>query len=58
MKPQLSLQTNDASLLNEFANSFEVRKRTLHLVLSRDYPEALKLASELIELLKKEYHLE
>ncbi len=58
MKPRLSLQTNDASLLNEFANSFEVRKRTLHLVLTRDYPEALTLASELIELLKKEYHLE
>ena len=58
MKPLLSLQTNDASLLNEFANSFEVRKRTLHLVLTRDYPEALKLGSELIELLKKEYHLD
>jgi hypothetical protein len=57
MKPQLSLQTNDPSLLNEFANSFEVRKRTLHLVLTRDYPEALTLASALIELLKKEYQL-
>jgi hypothetical protein len=57
MNPQLSLQTNDASLLNEFANSFEVRKRTLHLVLTRDYPEALTLASALIELLKKEYQL-
>lgn len=58
MKASLPLQDNDASLLNEFANSFEVRRRTLHLVLTRDYPDALKLASEIIELLKKEYHLE
>jgi hypothetical protein len=57
MNPPLALQTNDPSLLNEFANSFEVRRRTLHLVLTRDYPEALKLAGQLIELLKKEYHL-
>jgi len=52
------LQSSDPALLNEFANSFEARRRTLHLVLDRDYPEALKLANELIELLKKEYHLE
>jgi len=58
MKTPLPLQSYDASLLNEFANSFEVRRRVLHLVLTRDYLEALKLAGELIELLKKEYHLE
>jgi len=58
MKISLRLQNNDPSLLNEFANSFQVRERTLRLVLTRDYPQALKLAGELIELLKKEYHLE
>jgi len=58
MKVTLPLQNNDVSLLNEFANSFEVRRRTLHLVLTRDYPDALNLANEIIELLKKEYHLE
>jgi hypothetical protein len=57
MKISLPLQNYDAPLLNEFANSFEVRRRVLRLVLTRDYPDALKLAGELIELLKKEYHL-
>ena len=58
MKIQLPLQSNDASLLNEFSNSFEARRRFVHLVLTRDYPEALSIARELIALLKKEYHLE
>jgi len=44
--------------LNEFANSFETRKRQVRILTTRDYSNALKLARELIALLKKEYHLE
>jgi len=44
-------------LLNEFANSFETRRRVVNLLLNRDYTVALKAAKELIEMLKKEYHL-
>ena len=51
------VQTNDANLLNEFANSFENRSRTLDLVMKRVYPNAIKNARELIRLLKEEYHL-
>jgi len=52
------VQTNDASLLNEFANSFENRRRTIGLLMKRVYPNAIKNAGELAGLLKKEYHLE
>jgi hypothetical protein len=55
---RLRLQNSDPELLNEFANSFESRRRVLSLVLTRDYPNALASAKELIEMLKKEYHLE
>ena len=57
MKVRLPLQITDPVLLNEFANSFETRRRVLNLVISRDYKDALKTAKELIEILKKEYHL-
>ena len=52
------VQSNDLNQLNEFANSFENRKRTIDLVMKRVYPAAIKNARELISLLKKEYHLE
>jgi hypothetical protein len=58
LKTQLLLQSDEPGLLNEFANSFETRKRVLNLLITRDYNDALKTASELIALLKKEYHLE
>jgi hypothetical protein len=54
---RLPLQTNDPLLLNEFANSFETRIRILRLLMDRYYPQALKTTNELIDLLKKEYHL-
>ena len=57
MKKLFPVQTNDANLLNEFANSFETRKRQVRILTTRDYSNALKLARELIALLKKEYHL-
>jgi len=58
MKNALLLQSNEPALLNEFANSFETRKRQVRILMTRDYSNALKLARELIALLKKEYHLE
>lgn len=54
---RIPLQTNDPSLLNEFANSFETRRRVMNLMINRYYAEALKTANELIEMLKMEYHL-
>lgn len=57
MSVRLPIQDNDPRVLNEFANSFETRRRVLNLLLNRDYTVALKAANELIEMLKKEYHL-
>ena len=57
MSVRLTIQNDDPVLLNEFANSFETRRRVVNLLLSRDYTIALKAARELIEMLKKEYHL-
>lgn len=57
MKARLPLQTNDADLLNEFVNSFETRTRVLTMMKNGNYDVALKTATELIEILKKEYHL-
>jgi hypothetical protein len=54
----VTVQSDEPDLLNEFANSFETRRRTLNLLMIRDYSGALKTANELIGLLKKEYHLE
>ena len=51
------IQTNDANLLNEFANSFENRRRVLGLVMKRVYPSAIINAKELIRVLKEEYQL-
>jgi hypothetical protein len=51
------LQTYNTELLNEYANSFESRKRAVHLLLDRNLPKALITAKELISILKKEYHL-
>ena len=57
MSKPFPVQTNDANLLNEFANSFENRRRVLNLVMKRVYPNAIKEAEKLISLLKEEYHL-
>ena len=58
MRVSLPLQINDPILLNEYANSFETRRKVLNLVITKDYKDALKIANELMQLLKKEYHLE
>ena len=57
MKKLFPVQTNDANLLNEFANSFENRRRILDLVMKRVYPATIKDAEKLIGMLKEEYHL-
>jgi hypothetical protein len=58
MKNMIPVQSNDAQLLNEYANSFENRRGYINLVLTDTYPKAKANANELILILKKEYHLE
>jgi hypothetical protein len=58
LKISIPLQYNNEGLLNEFANSFETRKRVLKLLMTDAYQETLTKARELIEILKTEYHLE
>lgn len=57
MKVQLSLQSTDQALLNEFANSFETRRRVLNILINNYYANAIRNATELIGMLKREYHL-
>lgn len=57
LKIRLPVQINNQALLNELANSFEARRRVLNLLLTRDYPDALNSARELVKMLKNEYHL-
>ena len=52
------LQTTDANVLNEFANSYENRRRLLTLEMNKVYPNSIKNGRELMEVLKIEYHLE
>jgi len=40
MKKALLLQSNEPALLNEFANSFETRKRQVRILMTRDYSNA------------------
>ena len=57
MKNMLPIQSSDIQLLNEYANSFENRRGFMNLILTNTYPKAIASATELILLLKKEYHL-
>ena len=57
MNTLLPIQSYDVELLNEFANSFETRRSSLGVTVNKAFPIALKTAIELMELLKKEYHL-
>ena len=54
---KLPLQTYEPSLLNEFANSFETRRRVLKMMINGYYSTALNEATALIGILKKEYHI-
>ena len=58
MNSLFPLQTTDANMLNEFANSYENRRRLLILEMNKVYPSSIRNARELMEVLKIEYHLE
>jgi hypothetical protein len=53
----IPLQSSNAQLLNEYANSFENRRGIINLILTKTYPNAISDARELIFLLKKEFDL-
>jgi len=57
LRVRLPLFNYDRALLNEYGNSFETRRRVLNLLAKQYYQEDLNNAVELINLLKKEYHL-
>ena len=57
MNIPLLLQSDDPVLLNEFANGLETRRRVLTMLATRNYPQALQRARELIQILKAEYHV-
>jgi hypothetical protein len=55
---QLPLRTGSAGILDEFINILTDRKARNKSYVDELYPEALKMAEELIELIKAEYHFE
>jgi hypothetical protein len=57
MDTDFPLLTNDAVLLKEYANNCYARKRNW-LNRNSGYKLAKKMATQLILVLKKEYHLE
>lgn len=52
-----SLQTNIASAINSFGNAILATKSNRQFLLQSLYPLAKRSAVEIIELIKKEYHL-
>ncbi|HEV8272142.1 MAG TPA: hypothetical protein VGQ04_12615 [Chitinophagaceae bacterium] len=51
------LQNSDPGLINSFGNSFLASRPNRTRLLTVSYPEAKEMAEEIIELIKKEYHL-
>ncbi|MEJ8841760.1 hypothetical protein WG954_05145 [Lacibacter sp. H375] len=54
----LPLQKNAAEMLNAFANALLDTKSNRNYLQVKNYPQATELAITIMELLKKEYHLE
>lgn len=54
---RLSFQDGSAAILDEYLNNLMDRKSRNKRYVDELYPEALKEAIEIIEILKKEYHL-
>jgi hypothetical protein len=52
------LQNNTAEMVNAFTNAILDSKVNRLIAKTRHYPKAVKLATEIMELLKKEYHVE
>ena len=57
MLQQLSLKTGSTGIMEEFLNNLLERKARNKSYVEVLYPEALKAATEIIEMLKMEYHL-
>ena len=57
MLQQLSLKTGSTGIMEEFLNNLLDRKARNKRFVEELYPEALKAATEIIEMLKMEYHL-
>jgi hypothetical protein len=57
MNSSVYINSDNAELMNEFANSFETRRSPLLLSVNTAYLIELTIARELIALLKKEYDL-
>ena len=51
------IQSNAVDLLNAFANALLDTKANRYNLGTKYYPKAIELATEIMELLKKEYHL-
>jgi hypothetical protein len=51
------LQNNDPGLLNSYANAILATKSNRRFLLTTLYPKAKKEATEIMDILKKEYHL-
>ena len=54
----MPVQNNTADMLNAFANALLDTKINRQNQRTKYYPKAIELANEIMELLKKEYHLE
>jgi hypothetical protein len=57
MQQQLSLKPGSAGIMNEYLNHLMDRKWRNVRYIDELYPQALKMALEIIDMLKKEYHL-
>ncbi len=57
-KTNIPLQNADPDLINNFINAILSIKGNRNILLANLYPKAKKEAAEIIQVLKKEYHLE
>jgi len=53
----IEVQNNSVELISAFANALLDTKGNRHYLQTKYYPQAIKLATDIMELLKKEYHL-
>ena len=55
---ELPLANKDPEILNSLVNALMATKSTRRILQTRFYPKAIKEAIEIMEMLKKEYHLQ
>jgi hypothetical protein len=58
MAQQLSLKPGSTGVMEEYLNNLMDRKWRNKMYVDKLYPKALKMAEEIIEMLKEDYHLE